>query len=64
MATPNEMIELLFRAREMIRINSGALAVVGNSMGIMASIEPGLNANAVMCAEINKMIEEFYADET
>jgi hypothetical protein len=64
MATPNEMMDLLVRAREMIRINSGALAVVGNSMGIMESISPGLNANALICAEINKMIEEFYADET
>lgn len=63
MATSNEMIDLLFCAREMIRINSGALAKVGNSMNIMESIRPDLYANAEMCAEIAKMIEEFYTDE-
>lgn len=64
MATPNELIELLVRASKVIRLNSGALAIVGDSMGIMDDIRPGLEANAAMCAEIQAAIEEFYADET
>lgn len=64
MATQNELIDILFRAGKVICLNSGALAIVGDSMGIMDDIRPGLNANAVMCAEIQAAIEEFYADET
>ena len=63
MATPNELIELLVEARRVIVTNSGALALVGNTLDIMEDVRPGLYENAKMVARISAAIEEFYADE-
>ena len=64
MATQNELIDLLIEARKVIATNSGALAIVGSTMGIMDDVRPGLHENAKMAARITAAIEEFYADET
>jgi hypothetical protein len=62
MTTPNELISLLVDARNTIKLNSAALAVV--NLDVMDDVRPSLYENARMIATIDKAINEFYADET
>lgn len=65
MATHQQLVMLLQDAQNALRINSGALTIIGQSMGpeVYNSIQPGLAQNAQLINEIEVALKEFYADE-
>lgn len=65
MATPQELIALLEDAVHNIRVNDGALRIVGANMGesVWAAMRPGIEENARMAKEIDDAIAAFYAED-